>query len=246
MGLKVFDGVLYNGETDVLELRLTELAEVVDKFVIIEGDKTFTGRAKERAARDRFMPWADKIVWVDYETPQAGNAWDVEAATRNELFTQFERLGVQDGDVVTVCDADEIWSPSMVDSFAVGWHSVFMRHLVFSVFWEGPLELTCVGGPWGLREAAADVVRREHRNWLPRLVGGWHVAWMGGPMWCANKIRQFSHQEYNVNDVDAKLLKCFEDGVFIDGLVLNEVEVTSDWPKWIVDGKHPESWRWRK
>ena len=44
MGLKVFDGVLYNGEVDVLECRLVELAEAVDLFVIVEGDKTFTGR----------------------------------------------------------------------------------------------------------------------------------------------------------------------------------------------------------
>jgi hypothetical protein len=27
---------------------------------------------------------------------------------------------------------------------------------------------------------------------------------------------------------------------------LNEVEITSDWPKWIRDGHHPESWVWRR
>lgn len=245
MGL-VFDGLLYNGEADVLECRLTELAGVVDKFVIVEGDKSFTGRPRARGNRDRFLPWSDQIVWVDFETPTNSNAWLVEAATRNRLFDEFERLGVSDGDVVTVCDADEIWSPSMVESFRQGWFAVQMRHLVFSVYWETPLELTCVAGPWGLRSASADVMRRTQRYVMPRLVGGWHVAWMGGPAWCAEKIRQFSHQEFNTDYLDARMVKCFADGVFIDGLVLSEVEPTEDWPRWIREGRHPESWRWRR
>jgi beta-1,4-mannosyl-glycoprotein beta-1,4-N-acetylglucosaminyltransferase len=244
--MRVFDGVLYNGEADVLECRLTELADVVDMFVIVEGDKSFTGRPRERGSRERFDAWSDKIRWVDVETPVFSNPWDVETVTRNKLFDEFEALGACSDDVVTVCDVDEIWAPSMVDGFASGWHGVLMRHLVFSVYWEGPLELTCVGGPWESRSGAADVIRRTQRHSLPLLIGGWHVAWMGGPAWCANKIRQFSHQEYNRDDVDLKMVQCFQDGVFIDGLRLNEVEITSDWPKWIRDGHHPESWVWRR
>lgn len=245
MGL-VFDGVLYNGEADVLECRLTELADVVDRFVIVEGDKSFTGRPRVREDRGRFAAWADKIRWVDFVTPVDSYAWHVEAATRNELFAEFERLGVTDGDVVTVCDVDEIWEPSMVESFSEAWHSVMMRHLVFSVYWQSPMELTCIGGPWGKRFESADVMRRHKRQEMPRLHGGWHVAWMGGPAWCAEKIRQFSHQEYNKGDVDALMVRCFADGVFIDGLVLTESEIQSNWPKWIVEGRHPASWVWRR
>jgi beta-1,4-mannosyl-glycoprotein beta-1,4-N-acetylglucosaminyltransferase len=244
--MRVFDGVLYNGEADVLECRLLELADTVDKFVIVEGDKTFTGKSRVRGDRTRFESWAEKIHWVDFVTPTASNAWHVEAATRNQLFVEFARLGVSDVDVVTVCDADEIWSPSSVEQFGVGWHGMLMRHLVFSVFWEAPLELTAVAGPWGLRQADADVIRRQHRYSLPNIVSGWHVAWMGGPAWCAEKIRQFSHQEYNVGDLDARMAACFRDGVFIDGLRLSEVEVAADWPRWIREGRHPESWRWRR
>lgn len=246
MGLKVFDGVLYNGEADVLECRLTELADVVDTFVIVEGDKSFTGRSRVRGSRERFAAWEHKIRWVDFETPVVKYAWTVEAATRNYLFDVMQGLGVQDDDIVTVCDVDEIWSPSMLDSFAQAWHSVLMRHLVFSVYWQGPMELTCIGGPWGKRFGTADEMRRRQRQYMPRLVGGWHVSWMGGPAWCAEKIRQFSHQEYNQDDVDAKMIRCFQDAVFIDGVPLTESEIESDWPRWIVDGKHPSSWVWRK
>lgn len=245
MGL-IYDGVLYNGEADVLECRLTELAGTVHKFVIVEGDKSFTGKPRVRANRDRFLPWSEQIVWVDYETPVDASPWKVETATRNRLFDEFAKLGVQDCDVVTVCDADEIWVPSMADSFSATWCAVLMRHLIFSVHWEGPMELTCVAGPWGQRDGTADHMRRGLRQRLPQVAGGWHVGWMGGPAWCAEKIRQFSHQEFNVDDVDAKMIRCFQDGVFIEGSRLEEREIGGDWPAWIRAGKHPQSWRWRR
>jgi len=244
MGL-IYDGVLYNGEQDILECRLYDLSSTVDKFIIIEGDKTFTGKPKERAPRERFAQWADQIIWVDYETPTASIAWQVEAATRNHLFTAALQVGVQLDDVITICDTDEIWSPWMARKFREGIHGVVMRHLAMSVHWELPFELTCVGGPFGHMGDQADNIRRN-RETYPKLYGGWHVSWMGGPEWCANKIRQFSHQELNTGDVDAKMRRCFTEGLFVRDERYNEVEITEDWPRWIVDNKHPESWVWRR
>src|ERR1700733_11122766 len=40
---RVFDCCLFNGEMDVLSIRLHELNDVVDNFVIVESDKTFSG-----------------------------------------------------------------------------------------------------------------------------------------------------------------------------------------------------------
>ena len=39
----IYDCFIFNNEIDLLELRLSILDDVVDKFVIIEGDKTFSG-----------------------------------------------------------------------------------------------------------------------------------------------------------------------------------------------------------
>jgi beta-1,4-mannosyl-glycoprotein beta-1,4-N-acetylglucosaminyltransferase len=244
--MRVFDGVLYNGEADVLECRLTELSQVVDKFVIVEGDKSFTGIPRVRDSRERFAVWADKIHWVDVETPVDSYAWNVEQAVRNRLVDEFKSLGVEADDVVTVCDVDEIWSPSMLESFAKAWHAVMMRHLIFSVHWEGPLELTCIAGPFGLIHDTADQMRRVHRDSMPKIAGGWHLGWMGGQQRCVDKLRQFSHQEYNKGDIEAMIADCFRMGTFIEGTVLDERLVTADWPRWIVSGLHPKSWRTRR
>jgi hypothetical protein len=244
--MAVYDGVLYNGEEDVLECRLWELADCVDKFVIIEGDKSFTGLPHERKPRDRFAPWADKIRWIDIETPVDQYAWHVEKAVRNRLFDEFAAMGVQPGDVVTVCDVDEIWAPWMIEHFAKAWHAVMMRHLVFSVHWEASLELTSIAGPFGMIDNPADQMRRGYRHFMPHLVGGWHLGWMGGQERCVDKLRRFSHQEYNKGDVEALIAECFRTGTFITGAVFEERNIGPDWPRWVREDKHPESWRTRR
>ena len=61
---KIIDTVLFFNELDLLELRLEEYYEQVDKFVIVESTKTFTGVKKELFFSnniDRFKKWFDKI-----------------------------------------------------------------------------------------------------------------------------------------------------------------------------------------
>ena len=64
--LNVLDAVLMSSELDLLEIRLNELDPVVDYFLIVESNATFTGLAKERYFannRDRFSKFAHKIVY---------------------------------------------------------------------------------------------------------------------------------------------------------------------------------------
>ena len=244
--MKVFDGVLYNGEDDVLECRLWELADTVDVMVIIEGDKTFTGKPRERAIRGRFSKWADVIHWVDFETPIHTSPWIVERATRNQLLIEFDRLGCQPEDVITVCDVDEIWHPSSIDNFASSWHVGLMRNFAFSVHWERPLQTTMIGGTRGKVWGSLDEMRRFNRNDLPVVFGGFHLGWMGGIDWCVNKLTEFSHQELNVGDTQSMIEDCFVHGKFLRGEVMNQVEIDSDWPCWICEGNHPETWRSRR
>ena len=43
---KVFDAIIFSNELDLLEIRLNELWEVVDHFIILESNRTFTGKEK--------------------------------------------------------------------------------------------------------------------------------------------------------------------------------------------------------
>ena len=46
--MKVYDCIIFNGENRILEIRLNELNNFVDFFVIIEFGETFTGIKKKK------------------------------------------------------------------------------------------------------------------------------------------------------------------------------------------------------
>lgn len=62
----VLDAVLMSNELDLLEIRMNELDNVVDRFLIVESNATFTGLRKETYyadARLRFERFEHKIVY---------------------------------------------------------------------------------------------------------------------------------------------------------------------------------------
>jgi hypothetical protein len=44
---KIIDTVCYNGEKDLFEIRYNILKDYVDTFIVVEFDKTFSGKPKE-------------------------------------------------------------------------------------------------------------------------------------------------------------------------------------------------------
>ena len=65
----IVDAFTYNGEEDILDLRLNILGDRVDRFVIVENCFTFSGREKElplsfQRNRDRFKKGGHKIQYV--------------------------------------------------------------------------------------------------------------------------------------------------------------------------------------
>jgi beta-1,4-mannosyl-glycoprotein beta-1,4-N-acetylglucosaminyltransferase len=64
--LKVLDAVLMSSELDLLEIRMNELDSVVDYFLIVESNATFTGLSKKTyftLNRDRFSKFQHKVVY---------------------------------------------------------------------------------------------------------------------------------------------------------------------------------------
>ncbi|KAL2500696.1 beta-1 [Forsythia ovata] len=62
---RVFDGIIFSNELDILEIRWRELHQYVTKFVILEANTTFTGIPKPlyfAANRNRFAFAEEKIV----------------------------------------------------------------------------------------------------------------------------------------------------------------------------------------
>ncbi|KAF9120605.1 hypothetical protein BGW39_011245 [Mortierella sp. 14UC] len=111
---KVYDAVIFSVELDMLEIRMRELWDVVDKFVILESNGTFTGLPKEQvfAKHKRRFAWAEsKIVYksLPLKALKPGEtAWDNEGRTRDAMLDVLVSAGLQPGDLITSVDTDEV------------------------------------------------------------------------------------------------------------------------------------------
>jgi len=244
--MRVFDCILFNQEHDMLECRLSEIGDVVDKIIIVESATTFMGQPKAHGIDlDRFYKWRDKIHYEIYEPDASLRSWFAETEQRNHLFTALRQFAPEAEDIVTVADCDEIWSPNDIETLKTGWHGYMMKRLVMSAYWRLSDEHTMVAGPWGQRSGDAQSMRSA-RYKLPELRSGWHVSWMGGPEWAANKMRSFSHQELMVENPDAFMAENYRVGRSIRGEELIEVSMDDSWIPWISEGKAPLSWYRRR
>ena len=117
---KVYDLLLINTELDWLEIRLHELDQEVDYFVVLESASSFQKTPKPLYLQDslsRFQAFQHKLIHgVLNETgitiPE-DDAWEHERFTRNALFEQviLSLTGPEApsiGDVLLIGDIDEI------------------------------------------------------------------------------------------------------------------------------------------
>jgi beta-1,4-mannosyl-glycoprotein beta-1,4-N-acetylglucosaminyltransferase len=118
---KIYDLFIINTELDWLEIRLNELKDQVDYFVILESGSTFTGLPKPLCLKDhwaQFSTFHPQIIYqVLNDTGFSSDvAWDHEAFQRNAMFDQvFPGLSGDQkpslDDVILVSDIDEIPRP---------------------------------------------------------------------------------------------------------------------------------------
>ena len=119
----IYDCFLFFDELDVLELRLNVLAEVVDRFVIVEAAQTFSGNSKPLNLREnwgRFEAFHNRITYIELgdlapDRCVDHESWSRQAFQRDAIFQGL--AGCTESDWLIVSDCDEIPSPEAVLSF---------------------------------------------------------------------------------------------------------------------------------
>lgn len=117
---KVYDMFLIDTELDWLELRLEQMNDDVDYFIILESTTTFQEGPKPLYLErdyDRFRKYHHKMIRQTLDLSQAklppGDSWEQERFMRNALYDQVLTSLSGDaapelGDVILVSDIDEI------------------------------------------------------------------------------------------------------------------------------------------
>ena len=116
----IIDSFIFNNELDLLELRLSQLDDVVDKFVFVEANTTFMGQGKPyyyAENRDRFARWNHKIVAASLPLPHNGDGWAYERLPREALQSLIYGLNPNPKDTLSFSDLDEIPNPVAVAQY---------------------------------------------------------------------------------------------------------------------------------
>ena len=113
--MKIYDCFIFNHEVEILEIRLNILDEFVDKFILTEGDKTFSGKPKKSfylENKHRFKKWEDKIIHNFITIPECESPWDREIYSRNSMI-KLDNIFEED-DLILTSDIDEIPNPEIL------------------------------------------------------------------------------------------------------------------------------------
>ena len=207
----IYDCFTFFNELDLLEIRLNELSPVVDKFVLVEADRTFTNEKKSfsfEENRERYKQFHEKIIHIkisEYTQESCLNAWYMEFYQRNKIGDGLQNC--QDDDIILISDIDEVPNTDEIINYKKGKYGsglyclrqtffyYFLNYRnVFKYFYMAKI-LTFseyLNGNWTpqkLRDANNNV--RMIKN------GGWHFSFLGGYETIIYKVKSFAHQEFN-------------------------------------------------
>lgn len=178
----------------MLELRLSELEEVVDLFVLVEAAQSFQHRPKPFhffENRQRFERWIGKIAHIQFNDliPDTrhlmGGAhyFAYESAQRNAILRGLR--DADDLDVATVCDVDEIPSRETMLKLRDGITGKVRLHMQMHYYslnhvFEWPWYLATAAPVGLLRKHGPHNVRQEiewdETEWPD---AGWHFSFFG-------------------------------------------------------------------
>jgi len=186
---KIFDCFPFFNELELLELRLMELNEIVDCFILVEANKTHTGNPKGfifEKNKKRFKPYLDKIIYIkvtDMPDPNPKNLWIAENFQRNAISRELDKIAAP-GDKVLISDVDEIPSTNAIKENLANPNWVVFKQSLYYYYvncrvsrnWGGTVMASygTFPSPQSLRDSAI----RHGVGTYPG--GGWHYSYLAG------------------------------------------------------------------
>lgn len=204
----VYDCFTFFNELDILDIRLHELNDIVDKFILVEGTVTFTNIKKPLyydQNKKRFNKFEKKITHIIVkDNPNTYDPWELERFQFNAIKKGLDKS--KDDDVILLSCVDEIPKAIKVKEWIKKNPNdikVFLQQLSYYYLnlyqtkknsWKGTkmISKAQVKNYKDLYE-----IREKEAN-VKILDGGWHFSYIGGIKQIQKKIKAFSHQEYNL------------------------------------------------
>lgn len=205
----VYDCFIFNDELSLLKLRLLFLKNVVDRFVLVESERTLRGSSKSlyyQANKEMFSEFHDKIIHLicpNNDLPP----WEYEFYQRN--YIKKGLVNCADEDIIFISDADEIVNiravlnlpglqlPALIE---IPMYYYFLNVKTNASFFVN------LAGRWSfIKNQDLGFRYRDYEKFTGNKVTvamantGWHFSYLFGYdiEKYQEKIKSFSHQEYH-------------------------------------------------
>lgn len=222
--MRIFDCFTFYNEFEILELRLAELWDTVDYFVICEANRTFQNNTKSFYLKDnwkRFSQYHSKIrhVVLDDMPSDTSNPWVREWHQRRGIAKGLWDL--QSNDLVCVSDCDEIPRPAALQSIKEDTNE-YSRYVLGIPLFYFKLNYLMVSPQTRQRniivtrgnvftdpqkEREFTFFKDKHptidlaNNAVFLDHGGWHFTYYGDNDFAVTKLKSFSHIESNIPSI---------------------------------------------
>lgn len=229
----VYDIVSYNGEQEMLDIRIQILSPYVDRFIVVEADTTFSGVLKTLTYKNTNPKVTYHVISSEMDDKQtvkmailssntgAGEHYWVREFVQKEKIKDA-LIGLHDEDICFVSDVDEIWNPEILplvqgdDVYKPKQDLTYIYYLNQRTkedwtYFTG----TIVTKYKNIKNECLNHLRTHSKNTYTFIEnGGWHFNALGG---MDKKIEAFKHPVYT-----ADYMKSRENGARIDETGLPE------------------------
>ncbi len=261
----IYDCFTFFNEFDLLEIRLNELDSVVDKFVLVEATKTFSGLDKPlyfNENKNKFNKFLNRIIYVVVDKyPNMDGDWVIENYQRNEILKGL--INCNDDDVILISDCDEIPRPSSIlDNKDKPGLKILEQEMYYYYFnlkasskWVSGTRMLFYkdlkNGFDNVDNYSKTVIKELNIGTTPQKVrhindglliknAGWHFTYTGGVDMIIKKIKSFSHFREVSNINREKIEKEIRNGnaQFNSDMFLFPVSIDKSFPEYICNNKN--------
>ena len=258
--MAIYDCFQYFNEDHIVDLRLNILNDYVDYFVVSESTKTHQGKSKKiNFDIKNFAKFKNKIKFIvaDYKEEinfieHTGGESPIEQHQRNSLIEGIKDASPED--LIILSDSDEI--PDLTKLSQI---KKFKKFIVFSqkmFMYKLNLQNLNESNWMGSRITKKKNIKtmQEFRNlkfkhypfwridkyYQQVIDGGWHFSYLQTPTQILQKVKSFSHGEYNNENMSEKYIQekiLGNEDVFGRGFKFKKIPLDSTYPKYIFQNK---------
>lgn len=225
--MKIYDVFSFYNEFDVLEIRLEEMWDSVDYFVLLESNVTYVGNPKEYLFdqnKERFSKYLSKIRHIKLDVPfdeqrkifpnEIDDTWIREKYQRWAAHQGLK--DIEADDIIIISDCDEIPRAELInlikeDENDYDRYLLYIPQLQYKINYM-KIQYPSRHGVIMVTRGRAFINPQQEREysffWNPKppntvIVdhGGWHFTYFGDNDHCVNKIKNFAHTEQNTPSI---------------------------------------------